>query len=431
MITELRLKNWKSFSDATLYIDPVTILIGTNASGKSNTLDALLFLQRVASGVGVYQAIKGDVNLPPIRGGMEWVCRKPSNIFSLEIILNTKDKDIDYRYTLTVQVNGIKAEVYEEELILLKYGPRSQKPKESRLYYTQQQGNSTPGISAYFSTGTKGHGKRIELSRSYTVLAQAESLSLRKEVQEGIREIISQLQKIFVFDPVPSHMRKFADFAEALLSDGSNIAGVLAALESTQKEDVEKTLTHYLRKLPEGDIQRIWTEPVGKFQKDAMLYCEEKWFNDDAHLDSEHVQSQFSKTHIVDARGMSDGTLRFLAIVTAMLTRQPGSLLVIEEVDNGLHPSRAHILIEMLKELGKKSSIDVVVTTHNPALLDAAGVSMVPFITVVHRDETTGASKLTLLEDLRQLPKLMAYGTLGRLSMEGQLEMAVREEAEK
>ncbi|MCF7994391.1 MAG: ATP-binding protein [Chromatiaceae bacterium] len=43
---------------------------------------------------------------------------------------------------------------------------------------------------------------------------------------------------------------------------------------------------------------------------------------------------------------MSDGTLRYdVAIVTALLTREPGSLLVIEEVDNGLHPSRAHLLV--------------------------------------------------------------------------------------
>jgi len=35
MIKELKLKNWKSFEDGTLYIDPLTILIGTNASEKS------------------------------------------------------------------------------------------------------------------------------------------------------------------------------------------------------------------------------------------------------------------------------------------------------------------------------------------------------------------------------------------------------------
>jgi AAA15 family ATPase/GTPase len=62
MLKELKLHHWKSFESATLYIDPLTIVIGTNASGKSNTLDALLFLQRVATGVGIFQAINGDVN---------------------------------------------------------------------------------------------------------------------------------------------------------------------------------------------------------------------------------------------------------------------------------------------------------------------------------------------------------------------------------
>lgn len=45
MIKELTLENWKSFDKTTLYIDPLTVLIGLNASGKSNVLDALQFLQ--------------------------------------------------------------------------------------------------------------------------------------------------------------------------------------------------------------------------------------------------------------------------------------------------------------------------------------------------------------------------------------------------
>ena len=219
-------------------------------------------------------------------------------------------------------------------------------------------------------------------------------------------------------------MRDYVPFSETLQPDGSNIAGVLAALDPLRKEEVEKTLTYYLQKLPERDIQRIWTEPVGKFQNDAMLYCQENWSSID-QIDL--FSSKRHDPHIVDARGMSDGTLRFLAIVTALLTRQPGSLLVIEEVDNGLHPSRAHILIEMLKSLGHDRGIDVIVTTHNPALLDAAGVSMVPFIIVVHRDSHTGDSLLTQVEDIGQLPKLMAGGTLGQLSTEGRIEAAVNQ----
>jgi predicted ATPase len=300
-------------------------------------------------------------------------------------------------------------------LTLLKYGPRSQTPKESRLYYSQPQDTPAPSIPVYFSTGTKGPGKRIDVNRSHIVLMQADAMSLRKEVQEGVKQVLSQLQQIFVFDPIPSHMRDYKPFSEKLQSDGSNIAGVLAALDATRKAEVEKTLTDYLKELPERDIQRIWTEPVGKFQTDAMLYCEEGWSD--------------TASHTVDARGMSDGTLRYLAIVTAMLTRQAGSLLVIEEVDNGLHPSRAHVLVEMLRNLGKSRVIDVIVTTHNPALLDAAGARMVPFITVAHRDDTSGLSILTQLEDVQQLPKLMASGSLGRLSTEGRIEAALKQEA--
>jgi predicted ATPase len=143
-----------------------------------------------------------------------------------------------------------------------------------------------------------------------------------------------------------------------------------------------------------------------------MLYCDEQWGADDA------VTS-------VDARGMSDGTLRFLAILTALQTRPEGSLLVVEEVDNGLHPSRVGLLLEMLTKIGEARGVDVLVTTHNPAFLDAAGPEMVPFITVSHRDARTGHSRLTLLEDIAQLPKLLASGPVGTLSSAGRIEKAL------
>ena len=414
MIKELKLINWKSFREATLYIDPLTVLIGSNASGKSNALDALLFLNRVSQGVALFPAIAGNINLPSLRGGLEWVCLKPEKIFTLIILSGGDNEKQDYRYELTVQINGTKAEVYREELTLLNYGPRSPQPREKALFQTKQEEANFPGIPTYFSTGTQGRGKRLDLSRANIILTQVETLNLRKEVQEGARQVLSQLKRIFVFDPIPSHMRDYTSLSEKLLADGSNIAGVLAGLEPERKKQVEKTLTHYLKDLPERDIKRIWTEPVGKFKTDAMLYCEEGWEN--------------QPTNEIDARGMSDGTLRYLAIVTALLTREPGSLLVIEEVDNGLHPSRAHILVDMLKTLGKERNIDVLVTTHNPALLDAAGVSMVPFITVAHRDNATGFSQLTQLEDIEQLPKMMAGGSLGDLSAEGLIESALKRE---
>ena len=162
MLKMLRVQNWKSFENASLYIDPLTILIGTNASGKSNTLDALLFLQRTASGVGIFQAINGDLNLPMLRGGLEWVCRKPGKSFSLELLLDGEVKNQDYKYELQVQVNGAKAEVNYEALTLLKYRPRRQAPQETKIFYAEAGPAQTPAMPVYFSTGTSGPGKRID-----------------------------------------------------------------------------------------------------------------------------------------------------------------------------------------------------------------------------------------------------------------------------
>jgi len=158
----------------------------------------------------------------------------------------------------------------------------------------------------------------------------------------------------------------------------------------------------------------VWAEQVNRVSKDAILYCEEKW-------------GEETEPMLMDSKGMSDGTLRFLAILTALLTRPEGSQIIIEEVDNGLHPSRAGLLLKMIRDIGTKRKIDVLVTTHNPALLNALGPEMVPFVVVAHRSPETGASKLTLLEDIDNLPKLLASGPLGKIVSTGEIEKSLAE----
>jgi predicted ATPase len=206
-------------------------------------------------------------------------------------------------------------------------------------------------------------------------------------------------------------MRDYSRLADNLESDASNIAGVLAALENKDKIAVESNLSQYIKDLPEGDIKEVFAESVGRLKTDAMLYCKEEW--------------KPGETTLIDATTMSDGTLRFLAILTALLTRPKGSQIVIEEIDNGLHPSRAKLLVKILREIGSKRNIDILLTTHNPALLDALGPEIVPFVVVAHRESETGESKLTLLEDIENLPLLLASGSLGRLATTGAIEKSI------
>lgn len=414
MITELQLENWKSYEKATLFIDPLSVLVGTNASGKSNALDALLLLNRAASGIMLTSALQGDGVQIPLRGGIEWAARRPGSIFALAVTCRADDLT-DYEYRLEGSIRENRCDLHAEQLTRVKYrlgknGVRKSQVGNIKLFRTDACTDDSPTIVARLYNEKQGSPR--QLSRAHSVLFQLVGQKLRQEIQDGVNLVIAALRDIFILDPIPSHMRGYSPLSERLESDARNIAGVLAALPKEKQLEIEAVLTRYASKLPERDIRRVYAETVGRFNSDAMLYCEEYWRDE-------------GETPTVDARGMSDGTLRFLAILTALLTRPKSSLLVIEEVDNGLHPSRARLLLDMLKAVGMQRGVDVLVTTHNPALLDAMGNEMVPFITVANRDPSTGHSVLTLLESVAQLPKLLAQGPLGRLSSQGLIEQSI------
>jgi predicted ATPase len=86
MITKLHLVNWKSFEDTTLYIDPLTFLIGTNASGKSNVLDAFLLLHLLMKGQSLEDAAAA------IRGGEDWIIRKGQTWFELGVTIEQESR---------------------------------------------------------------------------------------------------------------------------------------------------------------------------------------------------------------------------------------------------------------------------------------------------------------------------------------------------
>jgi len=404
MIKSIELENWKSFESAILYIDPLTILIGTNAAGKSNILDAFLFLHRIASGLSIQEAIEGTTTIAPLRGGLNWVIKKPANSFCIKI--NFDYLEFEYNFTIKIQFEDSNTQVIEETLSIQASG------KQRRLYWVADHGDFANTI--HYTTGKQGR-KSFLSKPAYPVFRQLETVTdLQADAISAIVGLTHMLCNLFILDPIPSEMRGYSPLSKSLRHDASNIAGVLAAFSRDEKKQVEETITEYAKTLPEKDLKRIYTEIVGAFNTDAMLMCEEGWDN--------------ANTAIVDASGMSDGTLRYIAIVAALLTRPANSFFIIEEVDNGLHPSRAINLLDMLRTLGTKRNIDILITTHNPAILDAAGYKMIPFVYVVHRHNKTGFSEITSLDTLEILPKLMASGSLGDISTSRSIEKALHRE---
>ena len=419
MLKKLILENWKSFRYAELPLDPLTVLIGTNASGKSNVVEALEFLQRIANGENIETALAGDKTLPSIRGGVELAARKGENDFSLKVLVSGEDDETDYLYNNKTQTLPIVKIINEyincqnlqdngEYLTIGKYTiPNFDIPNKSGL-------KQAPIIMI--------HGdfipNNILIDQALDYFADDSTNWILKKyfpLRKKARELVAySLDKILILNPIPAKMRYFSRLSENIEGDGSNIAGVLAALPEEQKAEVESNLSYYIKDLPEGDIKKVWSEPVTRLKTDAMLYCQEEW------KPGEIIE--------IDARSMSDGTLRFLAILTALLTRPEGSQIVIEEIDNGLHPSRAALLVKILKEIGSKRNIDILLTTHNPALLDAFGPEIVPFVVVAHRDSETGESKLTLLEDIDNFPKLFASYSLGQMTTKGAIERSLSHE---
>jgi predicted ATPase len=129
-----------------------------------------------------------------------------------------------------------------------------------------------------------------------------------------------------------------------------------------------------------------------------------------------------------EAALLSDGTLRILAFGAILLSAKEGSTVIVEEVDNGVHPSRAHKLLATMHELAKERQLTLLLSSHNPALLDALPDDAVPKVVFCYRNPETGYSELVAMEDIPYYPELIAQGSLGELLTRGLVDRFVKQQ---
>lgn len=143
---------------------------------------------------------------------------------------------------------------------------------------------------------------------------------------------------------------------------------------------------------------------------------------------NENDQVVRGKNRPCEAALLSDGTLRILAFGAILLSAREGSTVIVEEVDNGVHPSRAHILLATMHQIAKERQLTLLLSSHNPALLDALPDDAVPKVVFCYRNPETGYSELVAMEDIPYYPELIAQGSLGELLTRGLVDRFVKQQ---
>ena len=121
MIKGFLFERFKGFDKTVLWLEQITTLIGSNASGKSNAVEGMLILSELASGRDLNTIFEGTSNTQSaIRGGAKGCCRFGAKSFLLGCIIDM-DETHDLLYRITLGVNE-RVVVNSEELCIVKNG---------------------------------------------------------------------------------------------------------------------------------------------------------------------------------------------------------------------------------------------------------------------------------------------------------------------
>ena len=410
MIKNITIKNFKSFKKAVLPLSPLTLLIGANASGKSNAIEALQLLSWLASGRRL-----GDVLFAireqelSIRGTFNDFTSEGQDItLGCELYALPSDRAGFLSFRTTLRIGGEGLRIVAEVLDCPSYSPHI--PLYEVVEPASPYGNEIQVAYNNFARG--GKKPRLSCIDQQAVFTQiatpARFAANHKRSQRLIPPAASRLRQslesILFLDPNPRRMRGYSFQQEKKLQgDGAALSSVLYQL--VEEDGHKEAVLEFIRSLPEQDIRDISFLETPRNEVMVQLH-----------------ETFGGKQVPREAALLSDGTLRVLAVAAALLSVPEGSMVVIEEIDNGVHPSRAELLLSNIQRVARERGLRILLTTHNPALLDAIPLEAVPDTVACYRDPDLGDSRLIRLEDLESYPELVAQGPVGRLVTKGILD---------
>ena len=323
--------NFKNFADETLRLGPFTVIVGANASGKSNIRDAFRFLHGIGQGYTLAEILGGKIG---VGGQLEWAgirgapyevirfdqsFRQRTRDFSIQIEQGLGTEDLYY----SIQV-GFNPRRRTEGFRVL---GEALKTKHYDVYNIERRISESFRID---SAKEKGH-QRVFVSRTQPALTEFMDPDSRRyrSPHDSERAIFDTLGSIRFLELSPDRMREPSMPGATMLGDsGENLSSVLETIciDSQQR----RKLMSWLQELTPMDVNDF------DFPRDPSGRV--------------HLQIVERNGRKVSAYSASEGTLRFLGILAALLGPNVGGLYFFEEIDNGIHPSRLWLLLDLIEQ---------------------------------------------------------------------------------
>ena len=377
-ILTVRLNNILSYGPETpeFELQPLNVLIGPNASGKSNLIEALSLLA----------AAPRDL-LEPIRlggGTREWLWKGVESASPAAIEITTKHPQpgrLGIRYRLTFQEYGQRFMLVDEAIETAVPFPGYPEPYP---YYSFQNGQpvlNVPIEEMGDQARSLAQDPRLvndpPLTNDPTLPQDTQRFLQSSPPQRGLQRIkVSPEQSILEQrrDPdaypeltyLGDRFKEIRFYREWDLSKGGPIRSPQAT-DQTQNFLLEDASNLGLV------LNDLFTRPLIK-QK-IMTYIRSFYphvLDIVSSLRDGTVQLQFHEeglNHPISSNRLSDGTLRYLCLLTVLCNPEPSSIICLEEPETGLHPDIISEMADLLIEASERSQI--IVTTHSEILVDS------------------------------------------------------------
>jgi predicted ATPase len=352
-LRELRIESFKSYEQETVDLEPVSFLVGPNGGGKTGVLQAIEFF-----GALTYGTLREELearefeykDLPWLRGERQQ--------FGFTAVVEHDGETLEWLLRFGTRRNP---GIHEERVI---------RNGDEEVMYRRER-------SMWRIDRDSGEREEVRqtLTSSWLATVEEEDRSRFPELLE-LAEWARGVRRYVTLDPaiLRGASRRTSD---GLGPRGENLAGFLRWLRDAHPDRfdaMEERVRKRYRPL-QGVILK--TAGYGWFR----VSVNERWGKESVRLLAPQV---------------SDGLLRLIAISAMHELPSPPSIVMIDEIENGLHPHLVGTVVEMLEELAARTEIQVVATSHSPIALNY--VSDASHVLVVKRDRR-GRSRVMRLDE--------------------------------